>query len=115
MAAIVAYYPPTDIRPLVGSSDRFPALDFPEEQAPSISPILFVTKDDPPTKLIHGDADRLVPIRNSEALQVALEKSGVTHDHQIIKGAGHGFRDPAHRAEATRAMIAWFKQHLKTI
>ncbi|MGZ3432579.1 MAG: hypothetical protein ACXWN0_12955 [Isosphaeraceae bacterium] len=27
-----------------------------------ISPITFVTSDDPPTLIIHGDADTLVPL-----------------------------------------------------
>ena len=60
VAAVVAYYPPVDLRPIVGPSERFPALDFAEDQAASISPILFASSDDPPTLLIHGDADMLV-------------------------------------------------------
>ena len=112
VAAIVAYFPPTDIRPLVGVRDRFPALNFPPEQAAAISPILFVTSDDPPTKLIHGDTDRLVPIGNSENLQRELDKAGVKNEFRVIKGGGHGFRRPEHRDAATIEMVAWFNQFL---
>src|SRR5205085_1705683 len=61
VAAVVAYFPPVDIREF-GSAvaiAAFPALDFDRSLAASISPILFVTPDDPPTLLIHGDADPL--------------------------------------------------------
>ncbi|MEX0942323.1 MAG: alpha/beta hydrolase, partial [Pseudomonadales bacterium] len=97
VAAVVAFYPPVDIRHRVGPSERFPALDFPKDQADAISPILFVTKDDPPVRLIHGDADELVPLEDSEILQAELERVGVAHDLVVIKGGDHGFRDTGHR------------------
>jgi len=111
VAAVVAYFPPVDLQPLAGPSDRFPALDFPETEAASISPIRFVSDDDPPILLIHGDADDLVPISNSQVLTKALEATGVVHDFITIEGAGHGFKGDD-RVEATRAMVGWFQQHL---
>lgn len=112
VAAIVAYFPPVDIRSRVGPSDRFPALDFPREQAAAISPLLFVSPDDPPTKLIHGDADDLVPLADSEIMATALDEAGVVHDLLVIKGGDHGFRNPDHRQQATEAMIDWFQKYL---
>ena len=114
VAAVVAYYPPVDLRGRVGPNDRFPALDFAKDQAAAISPILFVTADDPPTLLIHGDADEVVSITNSEILAASFEETGVRHEFLVIEGGNHGFRNPEHRGEATRAMVAWFKQHLST-
>ncbi|MHC4353157.1 MAG: prolyl oligopeptidase family serine peptidase, partial [Planctomycetota bacterium] len=55
VAAVVAYFPPTDIRPWVNKVPDFPALNFEEEKAAACSPIVHVSKDDPPTLLIHGD------------------------------------------------------------
>lgn len=112
VAAVVAYYPPVDIRWRAGPSDRFPALDFDKDEAGLISPILFVTSDDPPVKLIHGDADGLVPVKDSLDLEAELKKVGVTHDLLVIEGGDHGFRNPEHRAAATEATIAWFTEHL---
>ena len=34
VAAVVAYFPPTDLRTMVGPNDRFPALDFDEDGNP---------------------------------------------------------------------------------
>jgi len=112
LAAAVAYYPPVDLRTVAGPNDRFPALDFDVEAAGAISPILFVTENDPPILLIHGDADELVSISNSHSLTAKFAETGVTHDLLVIEGGGHGFRDPERRARATAAMVAWFKEHL---
>ena len=111
VAAVVAYYPPVDLRQSAGPNERFPALDFPKDAAAAISPILFVSDDDPPTLLIHGDADELVSISNSNRLTTELESTGVTHELIVIEGAAHGFRG-ADRERAVKAMVAWFTDHL---
>ena len=114
VAAVVAYYPPADLRSIAGPSERFPALDFPSSAAAAISPILFVSAEDPPTLLVHGDADELVAISNSEILTAEMEQVGVVHDFIVIDGGVHGFRDPIHRREAYQAMLGWFKTHLRS-
>lgn len=113
VAAVVSYYPPVDIRPLVGgTNERFPALNFPKEQAAGISPILFVTPDDPPTLLLHGDADTLVPISNSEIMFAELKKNNIDTDFITYEGGDHGFRNPEHRTKAAAARLKWFNQYL---
>lgn len=113
VAAVVAYYPPVDLRTIVGPSERFPALDFAEEQAASISPILFASSDDPPTLLIHGDADMLVNVGNSEVMFEALQGKRVESELIIIPGGDHGFRLTADRERAQQAMVEWFDRHLR--
>ena len=113
VAAVVAYYPPVDLRPIVGPSERFPALDFAEDQAASISPILFASSDDPPTLLIHGDADMLVNVQNSEVMFEALQEKRVESELIIIPGGDHGFRLTADRERAQQAMVEWFDRHLR--
>jgi acetyl esterase/lipase len=120
VASVVAYFPPVDLRPLArglnapptgGTLDRFPALNFEKEKAPDYSPIVHVSPDDPPTLLIHGDKDDLVPIRNSQVIYEAFQKNNVKTQFITIEGAGHGFRgEDAKRASV--AMIAWFEQTL---
>ena len=120
VASVVAYFPPVDLRPLArgvnppgagGAPDRFPALNFEKEKAPDYSPIVHVSSDDPPTLLIHGDKDRLVPVNNSKIIYEAFQKNNVKTQLIIIEGADHGFQgDDAKRAGA--AMVAWFEQTL---
>lgn len=121
VAAVVAYYPPVDIRPINRAPSevnhasvhrtRYPALIFDPSKAPSVSPILHVTPDDPPTLLIHGDQDRLVPLHSSESIYEAFKAKNVPTDLLIIKGAGHGFRGQDAR-RAREAMVAWFQKYL---
>jgi dipeptidyl aminopeptidase/acylaminoacyl peptidase len=120
VAAVVAYFPPVDLRPLARGLnppptgtilDRFPALNFEKERAADFSPIVFVTSDDPPTLLIHGDKDQLVNISNSQIIFDALKKNNVKTDFITIAGADHGFRgEDAKRAMA--ATVSWFEQAL---
>lgn len=109
---VVAYYPPVDLRTLTGPNDRFPALNFPVDQAAGISPILFVDAKDPPTLIVHGDADELVNTSSGQSIYDAMKKAGVKTDMVIIKGGDHGFTNADHRAEAGRAMAKWFKENL---
>jgi acetyl esterase/lipase len=120
VASVVAYFPPVDLRPLArglnpqrtgGTLDRFPALNFEKEKAPDYSPIVHVSPDDPPTLLIHGDKDNLVPVNNSKVIHEAFQKNNVKTQLIIIEGAEHGFRgEDAKRAGA--AMASWFEQTL---
>lgn len=62
------------------------------------NPITYVTKDDPPFLIVHGDQDPLVPLHQSQMLEEALRKAGVPVKLYVVKGAGHGQgfdKDPA--------------------
>lgn len=111
VAAVVAYFPPVDIREIVGPSKNFPALDFDPELAAEVSPIRYVTSDDPPTLLIHGDADKLVDVKNSQVIFEALQEKNVPSELIVIAGAAHGFTG-ASALKASAALVAWFDKYL---
>ena len=116
VASVVAYYPPVDLRRMArgleaGATGRFPALNFEREKAPDYSPLVFVTGDDPPTLLIHGDQDELVNISNSQIIYKAFQEAGVRTEFVTIPGAGHGFQG-ADAARASALMLDWFSQTL---
>jgi len=48
-----------------------------------------IGKDDPPTLIIHGDQDELVPYPNSEMLAAGLKNAGIYHELHAFEGAGH--------------------------
>ncbi|MEJ2147489.1 MAG: alpha/beta hydrolase [Acidobacteriota bacterium] len=50
-----------------------------------------VTKDTPPTFLIHADDDTTVPPQNSILFYLALKKAGVRAEMHIFRHGGHGF------------------------
>jgi dipeptidyl aminopeptidase/acylaminoacyl peptidase len=70
-----------------------------------------VSKDDPPTLLIHGDKDDLVKLDNSERIETALKKEGVACKLIVMPGAGHGFGSEQGQ-QASEALIQWFDNHL---
>jgi dipeptidyl aminopeptidase/acylaminoacyl peptidase len=108
---VVALFPPTDLRPSVGPSKNFPALDFDPGLAETVSPLLHVTPDDPPALLIHGDKDTLVKLDQSRQIHEAFQKIGVTSELIVLEGAGHGFRGDDD-TRATNEVVAWFDKNL---
>jgi acetyl esterase/lipase len=54
-------------------------------------PVRNVTKNYPPTLLLHGDNDTDVPHQQSVAMAAELKRAGVVHDFISIKGGEHGF------------------------
>lgn len=60
------------------------------EKARAASPLTYVTPDDPPFLIVHGDDDRYVPVAQSWELQGTLQKAGVKSAIHVIKGGGHG-------------------------
>jgi carboxymethylenebutenolidase len=65
----------------------------------------------PPTLILHGEADRVVPVANARALRALLEAAGTPSDIQIYPGQGHGFTGAA-QADATRRIRAFFARTL---
>jgi acetyl esterase/lipase len=80
------------------------------EIARQISPVYHVTPDDPPTLIIHGDQDKLVPLQQSESIVEKLKKAGVETKLVVKKGAGHGWLTLS--SDLTQ-IVHWFDQHLK--
>lgn len=111
VAAVVAYFPPVDLREWVGPSEKFPALEFDPKLAESVSPVLCVTPDDAPTLLIHGDKDDLVKLDNSERILAKFQEEKVPCNLIVIEGAGHGFPGEM-GTRASKALVEWFDTHL---
>jgi acetyl esterase/lipase len=76
----------------------------------TISPVYHVTKDDPPTLIMHGDADKLVPIQQAVLIIEKLKKVNVPTKLVVKKGASHGWRD---LRKDIRHLADWFDVHLK--
>jgi acetyl esterase/lipase len=119
--AIVAYYPPADMGALMQGRAKSGAIDFDDALIPSVSPILAVDGKDPPTLILHGDADKTVPLSQGQAMHAAFDKAGVENSLKVFPGADHDFYikgDPAktdaYCVEAMNAMAAWMQDHLKT-
>lgn len=75
----------------------------------AISPVNHVSNDDPPTLIIHGDADLLVPIQQAEIIIDKLKEAGVATELVVKKGAAHGWPDIG---KDISTLADWFDKHL---
>jgi acetyl esterase/lipase len=75
-----------------------------------ISPIYHVTADDPPTLIIHGDADKLVPIQQAESIIAKFKEVGVPAELVVKNGAAHGWKD---MPKDMSTIADWFDKYLK--
>jgi acetyl esterase/lipase len=61
-----------------------------KEKTASVSPISYVDKNSPPTLILHGTHDALVPYAQSEEFEAAMKKQGAPVWLQKFPGSGHG-------------------------
>jgi Esterase/lipase len=75
-----------------------------------------VTRDTPPTFLVHSTDDKTVPVENSIMFYEALKAKGVPAEMHIFEYGGHGFglapNDPT-LGEWTTLCEAWIRRHTR--
>jgi acetyl esterase/lipase len=76
------------------------------------SPLNKVTASFVPTIIFHGTADIVVPVRQSDSLDLKFTALGVPHSYTKYAGDGHGFT-AANNADMVTKMVAYFKQYLR--
>jgi acetyl esterase/lipase len=123
--AVVAWFPPSDLFNYGGEAgyqnfaklrhtifqEMFGKVTDLESQLKSISPINFVTENAPPLLIIHGDADKLVPVQQSHALKAKYEELKRPVKLIIQPGAPHTFWLGIEKNYP--AIWEWFDQYLK--
>jgi acetyl esterase/lipase len=137
--AVACFFPPTDLlnygsvgKELIHATDhRYPfrpSFDYHEHNqktnlwdritdekelsriAHEISPIYYINSSTPPTLILHGDKDDLVPLQQSESFIAKLKEAGVEAKLVVKKGGGHGWPTILKDGEQ---FITWFDDHLK--
>jgi acetyl esterase/lipase len=76
-----------------------------------ISPARLVTANAPPFLLIHGDADPVVPLQQSQVMLSALKNANVSAELIIKKGGGHPWLT---LHEEVQVLAEWFDKQLKS-
>jgi acetyl esterase/lipase len=118
--AVVSLYGPTDLTTEDARSEgavvRFlGGKTFDQEPAlfRLASPISHVTKDDPPTLLLHGTIDDTVTIEQSEALAESLRKAGVDVELDRVEGWPHAMDlEPDVNRHCIMKMFEFLDKHL---
>lgn len=125
--AVAAIAPPTDLAnwgkpsfmliddpqmamfiPVLGIDPKAPKSDI-GALIQKLSPITLVNPKYPPTLIVHGDGDKVVPLQQAQAMDQALTKAGVEHKLEVIPGCGH---DDKTFGPGLAKSLQWFKERL---
>jgi acetyl esterase/lipase len=125
---VACFFPPTDFLNYskpgedavgVGTLEKFKSAFGPRSDTAEgrqalgreISPIYFVRSNQAPILIIHGDADKLVPIYQAEKFVERSKELGATAKLVTRPGKGHGWD-----ISSDLVLFAdWFDQHLRGI
>ena len=114
VAAVAAIYPPVlfhlgDTRPSGSLPARsLPGADESEESVMLASPIEHVSPALPPVMLLHGDADKVVPVSASRRYEERVRAVGGKVDLHIFGGLPHGFGNHEEFRPMMMTMIGGF-------
>jgi dipeptidyl aminopeptidase/acylaminoacyl peptidase len=75
------------------------------------SPLAYADKIKTPTLILHSRDDRRCPLPMGKAFHQALLARKVPTQMVIYPDEGHGIRQPRHREDVLRRVLAWFEKH----
>ena len=127
--AVACFFPPTDFLNYgqpgedavgVGILKDFkpafgPASDTAEGRqklGKEISPVNYISSNLPPTLIIHGDADKLVPIQQAEVFVKQAKEAGANARLVVKPGKEHGWPEIGNDL---RLLADWLDEHLRGI
>lgn len=125
--AVAGFYPPTDFLNYgqpgvnavgVGILERLKPAFGPESDTEegrfhlgrAISPFYHLSEKLPPTLLIHGDRDELVPLQQSEIFVAKAKELGATAELIVKPGVAHGWPS---LIQDYASLADWFDRHLR--
>lgn len=79
-------------------------------QYKSSSPLKYVSATSPPTLILHGTADDVVPYQQAQQLNDRLQQHGVPHIYKLYPGEGHGLTGVG--TEVNNEIIAFLRTYL---
>ena len=132
--AVACFFPPTDFLNYGGPGKLawetklnwlLPPFDFQKQEkngqftlltgddklavAKDVSPIYWITSQTPPTLIIHGDADALVPLEQSQRFIDKLNELKIPAQLVIRPGKNHGWPD---MEPDMTVILDWFDQYM---
>jgi acetyl esterase/lipase len=88
-----------------------------EEELKAASPVTYVSPEDPPFLIVHGELDMIVYPSQSQELATALTAAGVPVTLVIVKGGGHDLDEPGAQPtpeEITKMVVDFFLANLRS-
>lgn len=117
--AVASLWAPSDLTvPFPGGYDSRREVFAPFDPALA-SPVSYVSADDPPFLLVHGEEDPLVPISQAERMLERLRQAGVPAELLRVANAGHslvpvnGLTPSPLRSEVRNRIVDFFRTRLQ--
>ena len=80
----------------------------------TISPTSYITDKSPPTVILHGGKDAVVPIANTTSLIARLSESAVKYDYIYMKNADHALiRNPFLRLKYLKVLLTYCDEYIR--
>lgn len=120
--AVVDMFGPTDMKDLyIKNSNYQPLLTIFMGGTPisnptvydNASPLFAVNSNSVPTIILHGTADNVVPISESDSLNNRLASAGVVKQYEKYQFEGHGFWSAANSADAYAKIATFIKLNVQ--
>ncbi len=73
----------------------------------------YAAKDEPPILIVHGTADKVVPLEQSQRFAEILKKVGAPHEFIVVEGAPHSFDLQPKQRDLRPAVLGFFDRYLK--
>jgi len=125
--AVACFYPPTDFLNYgkpgecavgVGVLERLRGAFGPDSATEEgrqrlgkqISPIYYITAQLPPTLIMHGDTDTVVPLQQAESFVEKATAAGANAKLIVRQGGGHGWPE---QPKNLPQFADWFDEHLR--
>lgn len=117
VAASIAFYPPVSFVKPDGSLGGFASVLLGEnpsvEAARAAAPETYLSPAFPPTLLIHGTSDELVPVGESSLVFDRLSRAGVPAEMHLYAGQPHGFdAAPAFGRQSAEVMALFLRRYV---
>jgi len=116
IAAIAVFAAPADLTRFVSDNpkelENRPVLRMKNEQFQEYSPVTYASKDDPPTLIMHGNADNGVPLIQGELMYSQLQQAGVESHFSIFENTTHSPTIEQAKRGVAEA-LAWFDKYLE--
>lgn len=79
------------------------------EAALAASPVTYISKDDPPFLIFHGENDKVVFLDQAEHLETLYREAELEVHLEIVSGAGHGWKQ---NAREKALVLEFLEKHL---
>lgn len=117
VSAVIAFYPPVQLKhpeqPLSQPVEALMGAGASSEALDAASPITYSSATFPPTLLIHGAADDIVPVEASINMYRALSAAGVPAELHLYAGQPHAFdATPAFGRQAAEVMELFLQRYV---